>query len=92
MVMWSDWLEAIASGMGSTSSQAGVIISLIFIIGISIFVLIATRGRQSGLTVGLTSLMGLILFTFIGWLPLFTGSLLAIVVSLLLAKFVAGWF
>jgi len=92
MVMWSDWLEAIASGMGSTSSQAGVVISLIFIIGISIFVLIATRGRQSGLTVGLTSLMGLILFTFIGWLPLFTGSLLAIVVSLLLAKFVAGWF
>ena len=90
--MWSDWLEAIASGMGSTSSQAGVIISMIFIIGISIFVLIATRGRQSGLTVGLTSLMGLILFTFIGWLPLFTGSLLAIVVSLLLAKFVAGWF
>ena len=92
MVMWSDWLEAIASGMGSTSSQAGVIISLIFIIGINIFVLIATRGRRSGLTVGLTSLMGLILFTFIGWLPLFTGSLLAIVVSLLLAKFVAGWF
>jgi len=92
MVMWSDWLEAIASGMGSTSSQAGVVISLIFIIGISIFVLIATRGRRSGLTVGLTSLMGLILFTFIGWLPLFTGSLLAIVVSLLLARFVAGWF
>ena len=92
MVMWSDWLEAIASGMGSTSSQAGVVISLIFIIGINIFVLIATRGRKSGLTVGLTSLLGLILFTFIGWLPLFTGSLLAIVVSLLLAKFVAGWF
>ena len=92
MVMWSDWLEAVASGMGSTSSQAGVIISLIFIIGISMFILIATRGRKSGLTVGLSSFLGLILFTFIGWLPLFTGSVLAIVVSLLLAKFVAGWF
>ena len=92
MVMWSDWLEAIASGMGSTASQAGVIISLIFIIGIAMFILIATRGRKSGLTVGLTSLMGLVLFTFIGWLPLFTGSVLAIVVSLLLARFVAGWF
>ena len=92
MVMWSDWLEAVASGMGSTSSQAGVVISLIFIIGISMFILIATRGRKSGLTVGLSSFLGLILFTFIGWLPLFTGSVLAIVVSLLLAKFVAGWF
>ena len=92
MVMWSDWLEAIASGMGSTSSQAGVIISLIFIVGIAVFILIATRGRKSGLTVGLTTLLGLVLFTFIGWLPLFTGSVLAIVVSLLLAKFVAGWF
>jgi len=92
MVMWSDWLEAIASGMGSTASQAGVIISLIFIVGIAIFILIATRGRKSGLTVGLTTLMGLVLFTFIGWLPLFTGSVLAIVISLLLAKFVAGWF
>jgi len=92
MVMWSDWLEAIASGMGSTASQAGVIISLIFIIGIAMFILIATRGRKSGLTVGLTTLLGLVLFTFIGWLPLFTGSVLAIVVSLLLAKFVAGWF
>ena len=92
MVMWSDWLEAVASGMGSTSSQAGVIISLIFIIGISMFILIATRGRKSGLTVGLSSFLGLILFTFIGWLPLFTGSVLAIVVSLMMAKFVAGWF
>lgn len=92
MVMWSDWLEAVASGMGSTSSQAGVVISLTFIIGIAMFILIATRGRKSGLTVGLSSLLGLILFTFIGWLPLFTGSVLAIVLSLLLAKFVAGWF
>jgi len=92
MVMWSDWLEAVASGMGSTSSQAAVIISLIFIIGISMFILIATRGRKSGLTVGLSSFLGLILFTFIGWLPLFTGSVLAIVVSLMMAKFVAGWF
>jgi len=92
MVMWTDWLEAVASGMGTTSSQAGVVISLIFIISIAVFILIATRGRKSGLTVGLTSLLGLILFTFIGWLPLFTGSVLAIVLSLLLAKFVAGWF
>lgn len=92
MVMWSEWLEAVASGMGSTSSQAGVIISFIFIIGISMFILIATRGRKSGLTVGLSSFLGLILFTFIGWLPLFTGSVLAIVISLLMAKFIAGWF
>lgn len=92
MIMWSDWLEAVASGMGSTTSQAGVIISLIFIIGISMFILIATRGRKSGLTVGLSSLLGLILFTFIGWLPLFTGSVLAIVISLMMAKFLAGWF
>lgn len=92
MVMWSDWLEAAASGMDSTSSQAGVILSLIFIIGISMFILIATRGKKSGMTVGLSSFLGLILFTFIGWLPLFTGSVLAIVMALLLAKFVAGWF
>jgi len=92
MVMWSEWLETVASGMGSTISQAGVIISLIFIIGISMFILIATRGRKSGLTVGLSSFLGLILFTFIGWLPLFTGSVLAIVISLLMAKFIAGWF
>ena len=92
MVMWSDWLEAVASGMGSTTSQAGVITSLIFIVGISIFILIATRGRKSGLTVGLSTFMSLILFTFIGWLPIFTGSVLAIVTALILAKFVAGWF
>ena len=92
MVMWSDWLEAVASGMGSTTSQAGVIISLIFIISVGIFILIATRGKRSGLSLGLSSFLGLILFTFIGWLPLFTGSVLAIVTALLLAKFVAGWF
>jgi len=92
MVMWGDWLEAVASGMGSTSSQAGVVISLIFIIGISMFILIATRGRKSGLTVGLSSFLGLILFTFIGWLPLFTGSVMAIVVALMMGKFIAGWF
>ena len=92
MVMWSDWLEAVASGMGSTTSQAGVIISLAFIIGIGVFILIATRGKRSGLSLGLSSFLGLILFTFIGWLPLFTGSVLAIVTALLLAKFVAGWF
>jgi len=92
MVMWSNWLEAVASGMGTTSSQAGVIISLIFVIGLGVFILIATRGKRSGMSLGLSSLLGLILFTFIGWLPLFTGSVLSIVISLLLAKFVAGWF
>ena len=92
MVMWSDWLEAIASGMGTTTSQAGVVISLIFIIGISVFIIIATRGRKSGLTVGLSSFLGLILFTFIGWLPLFTGSVLSIIVALILARSIAGWF
>jgi len=92
MVIWADWLEACGTAMGVTTTEAGMILSLVIIISLVLAIGIATRGRMLVTSSSMVSLMGLILFTFLGWLPLWTGSALALVVSLFIAKFVAGWF
>lgn len=92
MVVWSDWLVAAGTALGMTTTQAGVFMSLVVIMSIVIALAIATRGRRVLEISSLTVLMGLILFTYMGWLPLWTGSALALVTSLFIAKYVGDWF
>lgn len=92
MVIWDDWLTAAATAMGVTQAQAGIMVSLMAIMSIVIALAIATRGRRVLEVSSLTTLMGLILFTYMAWLPLWTGSALALITALFIAKYVGGWF
>ena len=92
MVVWSDWLEAAGTALGMTTTQAGVFVSLAIIMSIVISLAIATRGRRILESSSLSVLLGLVLFTYMGWLPLWTGSALALVTALFIAKYVGNWF
>ncbi len=66
--------------------------SLMFTIGLIVAVLIATRGRKPEVTVTFVSLFVTVFFTFLGWYPVWIGSVLALVISILLAKIISGGF
>lgn len=92
MVIWGDYLASIALAMDATQTQAGIMFSLIFTIGLIVIVLIATKGKKPEVSVSFTSLFTTIFFTFLGWYPLWVGSVLALTVSLILAKIISGDF
>jgi len=92
MVIWADWLEAVGTAMGTTTVEAGTMLSLIIIISLVLAIGIATKGKMLVTSSSMVSMLGLILFTYMGWLPLWTGSALALVVSIFIAKYVAGLF
>lgn len=92
MVIWADWLEACGTALGTSTTEAGIIMSLALIISLILSIAIATKGRRFIESSSMTSLLGLMLFTYIGWLPLWTGSALALVTALFIAKYVGDWF
>ena len=92
MVIWSDWLTSIASALDTTVTEAGIIFSLAFTIMLIVVVLIATRGKKPGITISLTALFVTVFFTFLGWYPIWIGSVLSLVVSIMIARIISGGF
>lgn len=85
MVVWSDYLNAIAAAFGTSAVEAGIIFSLSFTILGLMVVLIATKGKSPQSTVPFMTLFMTIFFTFLGWYPIWVGSVLSLVISILLA-------
>ncbi len=91
MVIWNDWLTSAGSAMEITASQAGVILSLVFTSVIIIVIVIGSKGRSLEISTPLGAVLGITLFTFMGWLPLWTGSALALILAIFLGKTISGW-
>ena len=91
MVIWSDYLIEVSDAMGVTAIQAGIMLSLIFTVGILLTILIATRGEKPQVTIPFGSLLMMVLFTFMGWLPIWLGSVLALVISIFIAYVFSRW-
>lgn len=84
-MLWDGWLTLVALGMGVTLTEAGVILALLFTISLIVVVAIATRGREARVVIPITGMLGIIFFTFVGWFPMFLGSVIALIVSLWVA-------
>jgi hypothetical protein len=91
MVVWSDWLLSASVAMGTTQTEAGIILSLIFTLVIIVIIVIGSKGKSLEITTPLGALVGLVLFIFMGWLPVWTGSAIALVVAIFLGKVISGW-
>lgn len=80
--------------MNTTATEAGVIMSLMLIVSMLIVVLIVTRGKGAISTMPITALFSILMFTFIGWFPVWTGSVIALVlvifVGFIFSKFAGG--
>lgn len=91
MVVWSDWLLSASVAMNVTQVEAGVILSLLFTLVLLIIVVVGSKGKSLEITTPLSTLLGLVFFIFLGWLPLWTGSAIALVVAIFLGKSISGW-
>jgi hypothetical protein len=92
MVIWGSYLESIALAFDTTQTQAGVMFSIMFTIGLIVVVLIATRGKKPEITVSFVAWFVTIFFTFIGWYPIWIGSVIAIIISIVISKIISGGF
>ena len=92
MVIWSDWLTSASTALEMTSTQAGTFLSLVITIVIVLAILIATRGKMAQYTVSIGALLCMILFTFMGWMPVWTGSVIGIVLAVFIANIFRGAF
>jgi len=92
MAIWSEWLELAGTALEMTTIQAGTFLSLGITIVIVLTILIATKGEKAQYSTTIGAMLSMILFTFMGWMPTWTGSLIAIVLALFIANMVRGGF
>ena len=76
-MIFETWLINAAPGLGVTAGQLGTLLSIVFIAAFNLVVSVAA-GRNSGDGMIIGTVLGLIIFTFMGWLPGWTGAILAI--------------
>lgn len=91
MVIGAEYLLNVATAIGTTAIQAGVILSLTFTMGLILIILVSTRGRKPQITMPIGALFPTILFTFMGWYPIWVGSALALVLSIFIGYVFSRW-
>lgn len=76
-----DWIHAIGLAMGTTDANAGLVVSMIFILVIAIIAL-ASKGKNSGYEgILVVTLISTILFTGIGWLQIWIGITMCLAIA-----------
>lgn len=90
MAIGQVYLNTIGAALGITAIETGIMISLLFSILSIFFGLIATNGYKPQVTVSFISLFATLIFTFMGWYPIWVGSVLSLVISILLAMVFSG--
>lgn len=85
-MIFETWLVNAAPGLGISAGQLGTMLAFLFIAAFDVVVSIATQGRDKGMGVMIGTVIGLILFTFMGWIPGWTGAILAILGTILFVE------
>lgn len=88
-MIWGSWIQNVAGFLGVTALQAGFMVSMIFTVGFIFACLIATKGRKAEYSIPFVGVPSVVSFTYLGWLPTWTGVVLALFLSLTIAKKVA---
>lgn len=83
-MVWEDWLAAVAPSLNVTASQAGVIMSFIFIFAFVLMIAIAAP-VYADVGIPVTALIWSLFFTYVAWLPVWTGTALSFVLSIWVA-------
>ena len=83
MVVWTQYLQNVADFLNTTTQQAGIISALIVTIGMTLVIVIAIREKfGSVIVVPIFLFFSILFFVFIGWFPVWTGSVIALVLSM----------
>lgn len=87
-MIFQNWIQNVATGFGTTAQQAGIIVSLVNLIALGILTLVLSNREQRKLElVCAIEFTGTLLFLFFGWLPAFTGAIMALIFAGLGAMF-----
>lgn len=90
MVIWSQYLTDVASFLNLTASQAGTVSALIFTMGVILIALSATKGKEAMTIIPIVGFFSTLFFTFLGWFPTWTGTMIALVLAIFLAWTFSG--
>ena len=80
-MVWEGWLAAIAPSLAVTASQAGVSLSFFFIF-IAILMGAGAAPKFANVGIPITSFIGALFFTYVAWLPVWTGTALSFVLAI----------
>ncbi len=83
-MLWSEWLTAVAPVLGLTVDQAGIILSLVFAMAAALCGGLINDDKVV-ISMGLPALLGILVFSYAGWMPSFTGGAIALILALLIA-------
>jgi len=83
--MFEEFLANAAEFMGTTQTNAGIVLSLITTICIIIVVAIATKGKRFEIMGLLIGFFCTVMFTAMSWYPIWTGAVMALMIALLSA-------
>ena len=90
-MVWEAWLTAIAPSLDVTASQAGIIISfLVIFAGVLMVAMAAPKHASVGMSVA--AFIGALFFTYISWLPVWTGTALSLILAIIVALVLKGGF
>jgi hypothetical protein len=79
-MVWEDFLTAVAPSLNVTAAQAGIILSFVFTIVFIIAVALAAPD-YAGIGIPTTSLFSVLFFTYVAWLPSWTGTALSFILA-----------
>lgn len=86
MAIWNQYLTDVASFLNVTVTEAGTISALIFTMVMILIALSATKGKQATTIIPIIGFFSSLFFTFLGWFPTWTGTMIALVLAIFL-----GW-
>jgi len=84
-MMFSEFLIACATFLGTTTTYAGIFLGLLITFGLTLAMLIATTGEDGNpaMVATMSFLILTVVFTAMGWYPIWTGSILGLAIALL---------
>ena len=88
-MVWEDWLAAIAPSLNTTAAQAGIIMSFIFIFAFVLMISIAAPDHAD-VGIPMAGLIWALFFTYIAWLPVWTGTALSFILAIWVAISIKG--
>lgn len=91
-MFWQEWVDAVATMFGQTTTLTAIFLSLIFTIILFFVFSVAVRGRGGEVYGVMATLCGLLVFLAMGWLPVWFGGTIAFVLAVVLAHMVSQRF
>ena len=91
-MIFESWISSLNLMLGTTTEQSAILMSFISLLGLSVLVLIS-MGKDSRKLESLLfiDVLGILLFLYMGWLPIMLGVVLAVIFAGIGAYIARDW-